>query len=90
MFKFWKKTRKGGWMSLGGILLCITRSEAYVCRSWPLSYTAIQIAFSFPVYPALILAYMGQAAYLSKHHHSINQINFYVSVPESLRWPMLL
>ena len=24
MFKFLKKTRKGGWMSLGGILLCIT------------------------------------------------------------------
>lgn len=24
MYKFLKKTRKGGWMSLGGILLCIT------------------------------------------------------------------
>lgn len=24
MFKFLKKTKKGGWMSLGGILLCIT------------------------------------------------------------------
>jgi hypothetical protein len=26
MFKFMKKTKKGGWMSLGGILLCITGS----------------------------------------------------------------
>lgn len=24
VYKFLKKTRKGGWMSLGGILLCIT------------------------------------------------------------------
>ncbi|MCI07268.1 potassium transporter 10-like, partial [Trifolium medium] len=28
MFKFLKKTQWGGWMSLGGILLCITGSEA--------------------------------------------------------------
>ncbi|KAI8032349.1 Potassium transporter 2 [Camellia lanceoleosa] len=90
MFKFLKKTRKGGWMSLGGILLCITGSEAMFADLGHFSYTAIQIAFSFLVYPALILAYMGQAAYLSKHHHSINQINFYVSVPESLRWPVLV
>lgn len=41
----------------------------------------LQIAFTFLVYPALILAYMGQAAYLSKHHNSTHQIGFYVSVP---------
>lgn len=28
MFKFLKKTKKGGWMSLGGILLCITGNLA--------------------------------------------------------------
>jgi len=39
----------------------------------------------FWVYPALILAYMGQAAYLSQHHMiaSDYQIGFYVSVPGS-------
>lgn len=43
----------------------------------------MQIAFTFIVYPSLILAYMGQAAYLSKHHILENnyQIGFYVSVP---------
>lgn len=40
-----------------------------------------QIAFTFLVYPALILAYMGQAAYLSKHHETNYQISFFVSVP---------
>jgi K+ transporter len=35
------------------------------------------------VYPSLILAYMGQAAYLSKHHNieTHYRIGFYVSVP---------
>ncbi|KAK4756702.1 hypothetical protein SAY87_006829 [Trapa incisa] len=90
MFKFLRKTRISGWMSLGGILLCITGSEAMFADLGHFSYIAIQIAFTFLVYPALILAYMGQAAYLSKHHHSIYQISFYTSVPESVRWPMII
>ncbi|XP_039038228.1 potassium transporter 2-like [Hibiscus syriacus] len=90
MFKFLKKTRKGGWMSLGGILLCITGSEAMFADLGHFSYSAIQTAFTFLVYPALILAYMGQAAYLSQHHHTSYQISFYVSVPESVRWPVLI
>lgn len=44
---------------------------------------SLQIAFTFVVYPSLILAYMGQAAYLSKHHviQGDYHIGFYVSVP---------
>ncbi|KAG6599949.1 Potassium transporter 2, partial [Cucurbita argyrosperma subsp. sororia] len=90
MFKFLEKTRKSGWMSLGGILLCITGSEAMFADLGHFSYTAIQIAFTFLVYPALILAYMGQAAYLSQHHTTTNNIGFYDSVPESVRWPVLI
>ncbi|KDP21668.1 hypothetical protein JCGZ_03339 [Jatropha curcas] len=90
MFKFLKKTRKGGWMSLGGILLCITGSEAMFADLGHFSYAAIQIAFTFLVYPALILAYMGQAAYLSQHHDNNNHIGFYISVPEKLRLPVLI
>lgn len=92
MYKFLKKTGKSGWMSLGGILLCITGSEAMFADLGHFSYTAIQIAFTSLVYPALILAYMGQAAYLSKHHYidTSFQIGFYVSVPESVRWPVLV
>ncbi|CAK9135880.1 unnamed protein product [Ilex paraguariensis] len=54
------------------------------------SYAAIQIAFTFLVYPALILAYMGQAAYMSEHHETSYNIGFYDSVPESVRWPVLV
>nr|XP_043628643.1 potassium transporter 2 [Erigeron canadensis]XP_043628651.1 potassium transporter 2 [Erigeron canadensis] len=90
MYKFLKKTKKQGWMSLGGILLCITGSEAMFADLGHFSYTAIQIAFTFLVYPALILGYMGQAAYLSKHHQIAHDISYYVSVPESIRWPVLV
>jgi KUP system potassium uptake protein len=35
---------------------------------------------------------MGQAAYLSKHHNfdASYQIGFYIAVPESVRWPVLV
>ncbi|CAL0317250.1 unnamed protein product [Lupinus luteus] len=92
MFKFLKKTRNKGWMSLGGILLCITGSEAMFADLGHFSQFSIKIAFTLLVYPSLILAYMGQAAYLSKHHfHESNyQIGFYVSVPVHLRWPIFI
>ncbi|GAV62486.1 K_trans domain-containing protein [Cephalotus follicularis] len=90
MFKFLRKTKKSGWMSLGGILLCITGSEAMFADLGHFSYAAIQIAFTFLVYPALILAYMGQAAYFSVHHSNDDAISFYVFVPERVRWPVLI
>ncbi|CAI0455667.1 unnamed protein product [Linum tenue] len=91
MYKFLKKTRRGGWMSLGGILLCMTGSEAMFADLGHFSQLSIQIAFTFVVYPSLILAYMGQAAYLSKHHslETDYRIGFYVSVPEQIRVPVL-
>ncbi|KAL4301876.1 hypothetical protein GQ457_10G025560 [Hibiscus cannabinus] len=92
MYKFFRKTQRGGWMSLGGILLCITGSEAMFADLGHFSQLSIKIAFTSLVYPSLILAYMGQAAYLSRHHtmESDYQIGFYVSVPEKLRWPVLV
>ncbi|KAK4598165.1 hypothetical protein RGQ29_015591 [Quercus rubra] len=93
MYQFLRKTQRGGWMSLGGILLCITGSEAMFADLGHFSQLSIQIAFTSMVYPALILAYMGQAAYLSMHHSpeiQMHRIGFYVSVPEKFRWPVLV
>ncbi|KAG7033128.1 Potassium transporter 8 [Cucurbita argyrosperma subsp. argyrosperma] len=91
MYKFLKKTKKQGWMALGGVLLCITGSEAMFADLGHFSPFSIKLAFTFVVYPSLVLAYMGQAAYLSKHHNLDNdyRIGFYVSVPEKVRWPVL-
>ncbi|THG13466.1 hypothetical protein TEA_016750 [Camellia sinensis var. sinensis] len=67
-------------------------SEAMFADLGHFSQLSIKIAFTSFVYPSLILAYMGQAAYLSRHHFDENdpQIGFYVSVPETLRWPVLV
>ncbi|XP_073269670.1 potassium transporter 6-like isoform X2 [Primulina huaijiensis] len=87
-----RKTQRRGWISLGGIILCMTGSEAMFADLGHFSQLSIKIAFTSFVYPSLILAYMGQAAYLSQHHSIQNdfRIGFYVSVPEKFRWPVLV
>ncbi|KAL9263297.1 Potassium transporter 6-like protein [Drosera capensis] len=89
MYIFMKKSPKAGWMTLGGILLCGTGSEAMFADLGHFSQSSIKVAFTFFVYPSLILAYMGQAAYLSQHH-TIEDVGFYVSVPGKLRWPIFV
>lgn len=41
------------------------------------------------VYPALILTYGGQAAYLIKHPNDLSTA-FYSSVPQPVFWPMFI
>lgn len=53
------------------------------------SVRAIQIAFTCVVFPCLLLAYMGQAAFLMKHPHSTGRI-FYDCVPDGLFWPVFV
>ncbi|KAL3631041.1 Potassium transporter 6 [Castilleja foliolosa] len=75
-------------------LFCISAigSEAMFADLGHFSQLSIKIAFTAIVYPSLILAYMGQAAYLSQHHNIQEDysIGFYVSVPEKIRWPVLV
>ncbi|XP_027347462.1 potassium transporter 6-like isoform X2 [Abrus precatorius] len=92
VFQFLRKTQRGGWMALGGILLCITGSEAMFASLGHFSQLSVKIAFTSLVYPSLILAYMGQAAYFSRHHDVELEYHFgfYASVPEKFRWPVLV
>uniref|UniRef100_A0A453PHF2 K+ potassium transporter integral membrane domain-containing protein n=1 Tax=Aegilops tauschii subsp. strangulata TaxID=200361 RepID=A0A453PHF2_AEGTS len=43
MYQFLKKTQKGGWLSLGGILLCVTGSEAMYADLGHFSQRSIQV-----------------------------------------------
>ncbi|KAH9773379.1 putative potassium transporter 12 [Citrus sinensis] len=80
IYLFFKKNGKDAWSALGGCVLCITGAEAMFADLGHFSVKAIQIAFTFVVFPCLLLAYMGQAAYLMKYPDSANRI-FYDSVP---------
>ncbi|KAH9773378.1 putative potassium transporter 12 [Citrus sinensis] len=89
IYLFFKKNGKDAWSALGGCVLCITGAEAMFADLGHFSVKAIQIAFTFVVFPCLLLAYMGQAAYLMKYPDSANRI-FYDSVPDSLFWPVFV
>ncbi|KAL6528180.1 Potassium transporter 4 [Orobanche hederae] len=87
--KFFGKTGKDGWISLGGVLLSITGTEAMFADLGHFSARSIRIAFIFLVYPCLVMQYMGQAAYLSKNIASIPN-SFYDSVPDGVFWPVFV
>ncbi|GMN41647.1 hypothetical protein TIFTF001_010852 [Ficus carica] len=80
VFFFFQKNSNQAWSALGGCVLCITGAEAMFADLGHFSVRSIQIAFSFVVFPCLLLAYMGQAAYLLKYPDSAKRI-FYDSVP---------
>lgn len=83
---YFKRNGKKGWVSLGGVFLCITGSEAMFADLGHFSVRSIQISFSCLVFPALLSAYSGQAAYLSKFPESVSN-TFYDSIPDPLYWP---
>ncbi|CAL9099986.1 unnamed protein product [Musa acuminata var. zebrina] len=89
MFRFIKATGTEGWVSLGGVMLCITGTETMFANLGHFSSLSIKIAFTCLVYPCLVLAYMGEAAFLSKHHEDI-QRSFYRAIPEPVFWPVFI
>ncbi|BAT74660.1 hypothetical protein LR48_Vigan511s010600 [Vigna angularis] len=89
IYFFFKRNGKAAWSSLGGCVLCITGAEAMFADLGHFSVPAIQIAFTCVVFPCLLLAYMGQAAFLTKNPSSYSSV-FYKSVPESLFWPVFV
>uniref|UniRef100_A0A5B7BD32 Potassium transporter n=1 Tax=Davidia involucrata TaxID=16924 RepID=A0A5B7BD32_DAVIN len=86
IIKFFSETGKDGWISLGGVLLCITGTEAMFADLGHFTALSIRLAFAFVVYPCLVVQYMGQAAFLSKNISSIPN-SFYDSIPEVVFWP---
>ncbi|MQM01363.1 hypothetical protein Taro_034119 [Colocasia esculenta] len=80
IYKFFKNSGKDGWTSLGGIVLCITGAEAMFADLGHFSKISMRVAFMGIVYPCLVLAYMGEAAYLSKHKEDL-QSSFFKAIP---------
>ncbi|CAN0916861.1 Potassium transporter 5, partial [Linum grandiflorum] len=83
---YFTRNGKTAWISLGGIVLCITGAEAMFADLGHFNVRAIQISFSGLVCPALTIAYIGQAAYLSKFPEDVHD-TFYKSIPGPLYWP---
>ncbi|KAL6843419.1 hypothetical protein ACP4OV_026741 [Aristida adscensionis] len=86
---YFNRNGKDAWISLGGILLCFTGTEAMFADLGHFSVRAVQLSFSFVLFPAVSLAYIGQAAFLRKHPEHVLD-TFYRSIPEPLFWPIFI
>ncbi|KAK9707358.1 hypothetical protein RND81_07G192100 [Saponaria officinalis] len=89
IYLFFSKNGKQAWTALGGCVLCITGAEAMFADLGHFSVRSIQIAFTSVVFPCLLLAYMGQGAYLMKYPTSSGRI-FYACVPDGFFWPIFV
>ncbi|KAL9242338.1 hypothetical protein vseg_016350 [Gypsophila vaccaria] len=87
--KYFQRNGMDGWVSLGGMVLCITGTEALFADVGHFSVKSIQVSMSTVVYPAVILQYCGQAAYLSHHPEDVASA-FYKAIPGPVYWPMFV
>lgn len=83
---YFKRNKKQAWISLGGVVLAITGTEALFADVGHFTVRSIQISMCSVTYPALILAYTGQASFLRKHDDLVLD-TFYKSIPGHLYWP---
>ncbi|KAG8066255.1 hypothetical protein GUJ93_ZPchr0004g40044 [Zizania palustris] len=83
---FQRRGNSDSWTSLGGIMLSITGTEALFADLCHFPVLAIQIAFTLIVFPCLLLAYTGQAAYIISHKDHVSDA-FYHSIPDAIYWP---
>ncbi|KAF7850133.1 hypothetical protein BT93_L5830 [Corymbia citriodora subsp. variegata] len=89
VYRYLKRGGKDSWTSLGGVMLCITGTEALFADLGHFPVLAVQIAFTVVVFPSLLLAYSGQAAYLMKNKDHVFDA-FYRSIPDSIYWPVFI
>jgi KUP system potassium uptake protein len=72
-----------GWKSLSGLLLAITGVESLFAALGAFGKRAIQLSWLLIAYPSLLLAYAGQAAYISVDETGIAFANpFFYTVPK--------
>ncbi|KAL5060523.1 hypothetical protein RYX36_032127 [Vicia faba] len=89
MVAYFIRNRKDAWISLGGIVLCTTGTEALFADVGHFSVRSIRMSMCCITYPALILAYAGQAAFLRKNNDLVSA-TFYKSIPGPMYWPMFV
>ncbi|PIA61526.1 hypothetical protein AQUCO_00300806v1 [Aquilegia coerulea] len=98
---YFRRNKEQAWISLGGIVLAISGTEAMFADVGHFTVRSIQISMCAVTYPSLLLAYVGQASYLRKHNGDVGDA-FYRSIPIRLNlimfnfdeapiyWPMFV
>ncbi|KAM0879038.1 hypothetical protein ACQ4PT_034494 [Festuca glaucescens] len=87
--EYFARNGKEAWVSLGGVILCITGAEAMFADLGHFNIRAIQLSFNFILFPSVALCYMGQASYLRKFPENVGD-TFYKSIPAPMFWPTFI
>jgi KUP system potassium uptake protein len=88
-FEFLIRRGQDGWKMLGGVLLSFTGVEALFADLGAFSRKAIQLSWLCYVFPCLLLAYIGQAAYISVHPDAYSN-PFFNAAPPGTIYPALV
>jgi KUP system potassium uptake protein len=77
-----------GFVLLGSVVLVVTGGEALYADMGHFGKRAIRLSWFVVVYPALLLNYFGQGAYLLAHPEGAAN-SFYALVPRAYLYPMI-
>jgi KUP system potassium uptake protein len=81
--------KEEGWKSLGGVLLCFTGLEALFADLGAFSRRAIQLSWLCFTLPCILMAYIGQAAYIAVHPEAYSN-PFFNAAPPGTIYPALV
>ena len=87
---FFVRNGADGWKMLGGILLAFTGVEALFADLGAFSRNAIGLSWCFFAYPCLLLAYIGQAAFISVTPSAYTNPFFNTVPPGTLYFSLIL
>lgn len=88
-FDFLIRHGQRGWRMLGGILLAFTGVEALFADLGAFSRRAVMLSWLCYTFPCLLLAYIGQAAYISVHPEAYSN-PFFNAAPPGTIYPALI
>lgn len=78
--QYFKRNKKDAWISLGGVILCLTGSEALFADLGHFNILSVQISSCSVLIPSVLLAYVGQCSYLRENTQDVTDA-FYKSIP---------
>ncbi|THU95303.1 potassium transporter [Dendrothele bispora CBS 962.96] len=80
--------RTGNYDILSGVVLALTGCEAMFANLGQFNALSIRLSFSFLVYPAIVIAYLGQGACLIVDGENVVTNIFYKSIPGPSNGPL--
>lgn len=78
-----------GFLAVGGVILAVTGAEALYADMGHFGRRSIELCWTFFVFPALALNYLGQGALLLSQPETISN-PFYLMVPGNMLYPLVV